>query len=359
MRFSKSRQTYRKVVALLAVSASLFSCSEADTIPLTVSVPGLSVSKLPFVIAMDQGLYAKYGLDVELRAPTPESGGQNVSHGNFWGRVAAKLYLSTPRENDINVNGGNPMVVRVSETGPEARQIMLGATDCVIRAHIIGRKGIRSLDELKGGRIGVSSLASTSGYHALLLAERMGWDPKQDISLLVGFDDEVAALLDGRLDALVAYESAIADAKKEGLPVLLDLCEWGGEIAGNSINVGPDWLGDPTHREAARRFFRATAEAIALYHQQPQLVQRVLAEWYGISDPQRASVFYELGSKIPRKPYPCYDGIKNALALYDSNEMRRYKATDFYDDSVMRELDASGFIDALYAGRPTADPAPK
>ena len=30
-----------------------------------------SVSKLPFVIALDQGLYEKYGLDIEVRMEDP------------------------------------------------------------------------------------------------------------------------------------------------------------------------------------------------------------------------------------------------------------------------------------------------
>ncbi len=36
------------------------------------------------------------------------------------------------------------------------------------------------------------------------------------------------------------------------------------------------------------------------------------------------------------------------MELYDSNEMRQYQAEDFYDDSILRELDESGFIDGLY-----------
>ena len=57
---------------------------------------------------------------------------------------------------------------------------------------------------------------------------------------------------------------------------------------------------------------------------------------------------YDRGDFLPRKPYPCYDGIKKAMEVYDSNEMRRYKPEDFYDDSLMRELDESGFLDSLY-----------
>ena len=41
-------------------------------------------------------------------------------------------------------------------------------------------------------------------------------------------------------------------------------------------------------------------------------------------------------------------GIDNTFEMYDSNEMRQFKPTDFYDDSLIRELDQSGFIDSFY-----------
>ena len=92
---------------------------------------------------------------------------------------------------------------------------------------------------------------------------------------------------------------------------------------------------------------RATSEAIALFHQRPALVLEVLANWHG-QDPDLAKARYLRTDYIPRKPYPCYEGIRNTMELYDSNEMRRYTPEDFYDDSLMRELDESGFIDSLY-----------
>lgn len=347
MRRLKSKPVLFRFGALFAILASALSCSDRDSIPVIVNVPTMSISKLPFVIAMDQGLYSKHGLKVEIRLPTPESEGRTVAYGNFWGRVRNRLGIGESGRADISVNGGNPMMVRASQTGPSARQIMIGATDCVVRAHVIARKGIGSVEELKGRRIGVSSMGATSGFQALLLAERMGWNPVQDVSVLTGYEG-IDALLDGSLDAIVGSEREFADAKREGLPALLDMRAWDEFIAGNSIMVRPGWLDDPIHREAARRFLSATAEAIALFHQQPQLALQVLEEWYGVTDPERARILYERGAWIPRKPFPCYDGIKNGMALYDSNEMRSYQPSDFYDDSMMREIDASGFIDALY-----------
>ena len=51
---------------------------------------------------------------------------------------------------------------------------------------------------------------------------------------------------------------------------------------------------------------------------------------------------------IPRKPYPCYDGIPRTMEVFDSHAMRAHRAEEFYDDSLLRELDESGFIDGVY-----------
>jgi hypothetical protein len=37
------------------------------------------------------------------------------------------------------------------------------------------------------------------------------------------------------------------------------------------------------------------------------------------------------------------------MERYDSNQMRKYSPEYFYDDSLIRELDETGFIDRLYA----------
>jgi NitT/TauT family transport system substrate-binding protein len=257
------------VAGLLGITILVSSSwTDDETIRVIVSVPNLSISKLPFIIALDQGLYAKHGLRAEIRVPTPDSEGRALSYGNFWGRVRTRLGIGEYGRSDITIDGGSPTIVRVSQSGPAARQIIIGATDCVLRAHIVARRGVASIEELKGGRIGMSSLGSTAGFHALRLAKRMGWDPVQDVSLLSGFEG-IGALLDGTIDALVAYEFEFADAKREGLPVLLDTREWDEPLAGNSIKVAPGWLDDPRHREAARRFLRATAEGIAFVSPAP------------------------------------------------------------------------------------------
>ena len=172
-------------------------------------------------------------------------------------------------------------------------------------------------------------------------------DAVDDISIKLNGRD-VDALREDLVDAIVASEVRYAIAKKEGYPVLADTKDWGIAVAGNSVMVELGWLDDESNREAARRFLKATIEGMAIFHQDKDLALQVMAKWNGITDSEVANIVYERGKSLEHKPYPCYDGIENTLELYDSNEMRQFSAGDFYDDTLIRELDDSGFIDAFF-----------
>ena len=335
------------LVFVLGSAAAACSPADPDLLPLVLNVPSRSMTKLPFVIAEDQGLYEKHGLDVELRMSPPEFEGGRNAQLDFWSRVWRRLGLREFRQNDIFIDGHTPVIVEMTRTAGIPKRIALAATDCSVRYYVVGRPGISRLEELKGKRLGINADRSTAGFSALRMIERMGWDRDLDISVMRpgGFD----SLRDGLVDAVVGGDGLIEAAEREGgYPVLVDTRVWNDQLAGNSILVHPEWLDDETNREAARRFLKATVEALALFHQRPELVLDVMARWNGITDRELAETRYERADYLPRKPYPCREGIQNTLALYDSNEMRRYAAEDLYDDSFIRELDESGFIDSLY-----------
>ncbi len=344
MIMQKTHASVLKFGAVVLVLLVALSCGNEKPLRLIVSVPALRISVLPYVIAQDQGLYEKHGLKVELWIPSPETGDRVGV--NLWTRILIKLRLSTGKP-DVMTNGGSPMMVTAVRNTSSANQIVLASTDCVLRAHIIGRNGITSLEELKGKRIGVSGLTATGGFHALVLARRMGWDPTNDISI-VERAGEVRFLLDNSVDAIVGFEPEYAIAKRDGLPILADTRELNEVLAGNSTRVEAEWLRNGSHREAARRFLMAVTEGIALFHQDPELGMQIMQRWYGIEDREHASLMYERGQWIQRKPFPCYEGFKKTAELYDSNEMRQHAPEEFYDDSIMREIDAAGFIDDLY-----------
>ena len=156
------------------------------------------------------------------------------------------------------------------------------------------------------------------------------------------------ALAEGLVDAFVAYEVPDAAARKAGYQPMFDTRVWNESIAGSSVRVEKQWLKVPRNREAARRFLKATAEAISIFHQDRPAVMQTLSKWHGMQDREFSGMIYLAGKEMQRKPYPCVAGIKKTLELFDGNEARKYKPEDFYDDSLVKELDESGFLDGLY-----------
>jgi NitT/TauT family transport system substrate-binding protein len=336
------------MIAALAVWGALSLFSSSDRMSLRIELGTRSLSKLPYFVALDQGLFEKHGLDVAVYMPQPEFAGGKTTWTKYFYFVTDKLGIWDWKP-DVIVRGGNSHIVKTVARGGDVTQILLGSNDCIVRTHIIADKGIKSLNDLQGKRIGVSTLEGNTGFAARVLAEHMGWDPMQDFSMVIE-SNNLEALKSGRVDAFFSNERSTPAAIDEGYPVLASLSSWGEPpIIGNSVRVKKAWLADPQNREAARRFLKATAEGIALFHQNRELVLEVIGRWYGVTDRSRAEVIYNDGRWTPRKPYPCYKGIDRAIELYDLNSTGHVVPTDFYDDSLIRELDESGFIDSLYS----------
>lgn len=335
------------------VVAMLSSCGDSDVISLNVYLGTRSISKVPFVIAEDQGLFRKHGLDVDLRMPEPKYEGGRKTHddglaGQVWRKIWVALGVSEEWREDVYVDGLTPNIVKKIDYADFPHRVAVAATDCVLRAHIVSTSDIGSLEELKGKRLGISARRdTTTGFGALVLAQRMGWDPVHDISIKYDGRD-IEALAEGHVDAIVASEMRFAVAIKRGLNILVDTRDWNVAVAGNSVLVERDWLDNSTNHEAILRLLRATSEALAIFHSDKELTIEILQEWHGIDDREIAEIAYDRGQWMPRKPYPCYEGIENTLEMYDSNEMRKFSKEDFYDDRFIKELDASGFIDQLY-----------
>ncbi len=180
---------------------------------------------------------------------------------------------------------------------------------------------------------------------AISYAEHMGWDPQFDWSMLGG-GLGVDALQNDHVDAWVGPELHTTMAVAAGFPILVDLDELDLPVAGSSFLFDRAWLAN--NPDAARGIVKSAVEAIALLKNDKEAAFRTLRKWYRMTDPDLLEFFYAEVAKLPKKPYPPYAGLKRVMEIYDSHEMRKYTVRHFYDDTIMRELDESGFIDSLY-----------
>jgi NitT/TauT family transport system substrate-binding protein len=337
------------LIAMVAGAADRSAyAQQQDLLPLKLHSSTRSLNKLINWVALEEGLYKKNGLDVQLTmSPAFAAESKKLS-----GREVPPQHVSAdgggtyPHDTDpITIGGGVAYIYPQVTDARAVKRVIIASTENVTRWPIISRKDITKPEQLKGKRLGIYVPGMTPHFQALLFVKKMGWDPVQDISLMASAHDAID-LRNGSVDALVADEVAASESLAEGYHVLVDMAQWKIPMASNSVNVERAWL--QNNRETARRFVKSMVEAIALMKQDKNVAFRSMAKYFGITDPGMQAYFYKEMPNMPRKPYPAVDGIKKTMEVYDSNEMRKHKPEDFYDDSFVRELDQSGFIDSLY-----------
>jgi NitT/TauT family transport system substrate-binding protein len=323
-------------------SLALVPSQAADRLtPLDVALGDVSLNKVSFLMAADTGIYARNGLEVH----------QFITPGAA--QVAKNSGIIVPPENikadigsaPISIGGGSPMIYRVSTDPKAIHRIVLTTTESIIRDHIIAAPNIKSVQELKGKRLGYSVPGAVTHVGAVGFARKMGWEPGKDITL-VGGGNALNPLLEGKEDALLGTGMLFAKASENKLNDLIDLTQYKIPVAGSSILAEKNWLA--ANRDTAARFVKAAIEADAMMKTNRAAFNAALVKWFNIKDKATQDSMYREAMEIPRKPYPAVEGIKATISVYDSPGMRKYKAEDFYDSSFIEALDKSGAIDRLY-----------
>ena len=327
--------------ALAGMRAAAAEDNAAGTrIPISVELGDVSLTKLPFIMAADNAIYERNGLNV-TQFITPSAAAAVRSSG-----------VIVPPENiksnvlgEINIGGGSPTMVRMTSVATAPHRVILATTDDVSRFHIISRTEIARPEDLKAKRIGYGNFGALDHFSIILFLRKMGWDPDRDVSMFSN-GNSPQSIVTGLVDAFAGDDLAISEAKRLGLRDLVDLFQYHFVMPGSGVNALSDWL--PDHRDAAARFMKATVEAIALMKTDKAAAFASMTKWYGITDPEKLEAVYAQASRLPSKPYPSLEGLKIMKSIYTWREMAIRAPEDFVDSSFVTALDKSGYIDGLY-----------
>ena len=307
--------------------------------PVTVELGDVSLTKLPFIMAADNGIYERNGLKVS-QFITP--GAAQAVRGSG---------VIVPPENiksvvgEINIGGGSPTMVRMTSVATAPHRVILATTDDVSRFHIITRTDISKPEDLKGKRIGYGNLGALDHLSMILFLRTLGLNPDRDVSMLSSGNGP-QSIVKGLVDAFAGTDIALTEAKRLGLRDLVDLRPYHFVMPGSGVNALSDWL--PKNRDTAARFMKATVEAIALMKTDKQAAFASMTKWYGISDPEKLEAVYAEASQLPSKPYPSLEGLEVMQTVYTWREMASRRPEDLTDPSFVAALDQSGYIDSLY-----------
>ena len=296
------------------------------------------VGRTSFIwIAKEQGFFAKYGIDPELIL---------MSRG--------PVLIAGLTSGDVHVgNTGGTAALNAAVGGVELKLIATFNSRWV--NNVVARSGIQSPKDLARKRFGVSSFGGTQWMGTMLWLEHLGLDAqKDDIRLLVIGDQTLLAqgLENGTIDAANLDSGFSRKLKQRGFSVLTDASKVNLPIVSQGIVVTADYL----HRQprVLEGVLQGLIEGLAftVAPSNKAAVLRTLTKRLGLTDPAALEEGYqEILTGLDRKPYPSLEGMKNIQRLAKIREPRlgNINVESIVDDSLMRRLDASGFIDRAYS----------
>src|SRR6185295_19976541 len=135
----------RFVLAALALAGVVPSSGIAQSTRVEVSLGDVSINKVPQLVAADQGLYAKYGLDVHQ---TISAGAARAAAAS--GVVVPDVYVNkdTTMVAPIEVGGGSPMIYSFVNRGRGAARVVVLTQEAMVLDHIIAKPDIGGIQDL-------------------------------------------------------------------------------------------------------------------------------------------------------------------------------------------------------------------
>lgn len=231
-----------------------------------------------------------------------------------------------------------------------ADPVMIAGVQDTLEDRLIARPSIKSVEELKGKRIGVFRFGAASHVRFLYVLSRFGLSERDVTLLQVGDTPErLIALSAGSIDATLLSPPDHFEALRLGGKVLLNLRDFKVPFQGTGLVTTQRLLAK--RRDMARRFLKSYVEAIHLVKTNPELSRRAFAKYRQSKEEKRLEDAYQtLREIVNAKPYPSLEGFKTIIK--DASDRippaKTANPKDFIDVSLLQELDRSGYIDALY-----------
>lgn len=323
------------VLALLLWALIASSASAQDKIRMGLS----SVSALHTAtwVAAERGFFRKQNLDVEVIVT-----GQGGTVG-----MAALI------ANDIQiVSSAGDLLAAAAVRGGEA--VMLAGVVNKGLQRIMTIPEIKTPADLKGRRVGVTRIGAVSHVVLQMMLQRWKMNPADVQVLQVGTSPDMLISLDKKgIDAAVLTIPSMFVAEDRGYRVLLDMADT--DIYYLHTMMGSTRAYVKNNRDKVVRFLKGFVEGIAFTKQNRKESLEIVKKRLRIPSGQErnaeravdllASKYYEA------VPYPSLRGVETVLGFIEKDNPKAKGADPktFVDDTLLREIEQSGFIKTLYA----------
>ena len=220
-------------VLFISALLQLFVWANAESQPLhkiRIGYPSISSRQGQLWVAKDEGLFRKYGLDVEL------------------------IFLRGGQVAIQALTGGDPPIVTIGNVIIANLQghdiVLVSSVENSYDQSVFARPGtFTQMEQLKGKRFGISGFGSATHNAALILFKKFNLEPNKDVAFVpTGTGPErLAAMGAGRIDATFFNPSEVPQALKAGFVEIIQMADIGFEVQGSGLATSRSYI--KAHRE--------------------------------------------------------------------------------------------------------------
>ena len=281
-------------------------------------------------VAQEEGFFKKNGLDVELvHIPSTSRAIQVMLAGEI-----AYSYLDGRTSVQANLRGADVV-------------ILAGVANRLVFS-FMARPEIKNLTELKGKKVGITRLGSSTHSVTLWVMSRAGLKPEDyQLLQLVDVPNILTAMMAGQIDAGALSPPTNFRARKAGLTELMDVTKEGPEYV--SVAIGSTRSYVKANEDATRRLIRGYSEAVQFLKANKAAGIRAIQKYARIKDPDILEATYgEARNYIETVPYATRKGLETIIGELAATEpkAKQAKPDDFLDTRFVNQLEKEGFYKA-------------
>jgi NitT/TauT family transport system substrate-binding protein len=304
-----------------------------------IGLSSISATSGSIWVAEERGLFRKHGIDAEV-----------IVIGGGAARVVSSLIAG---EIQFSVGGGDA-VIRAALKG--AGTVLVASPLRTGLQRLMVRPDIKTLADLKGKKIGITRFGSASHWVLQLFLRRWGMRPEEIQIVQLGSSPAMLASLDKEaIDGAVFTLPTFFVAEDRGYRILADPVEMEIYYLQNSVDSTKTFLRQK--RDQAVRFVKGICEGQAYFKKHKEDSLEVLRKKLRIQSEQERDMKYLessydlLADKFYNQvPYASPKAIQTVLEFIAADEPTAKGADPkfFVEESIVREIEVSGFIKSLY-----------
>jgi ABC-type nitrate/sulfonate/bicarbonate transport system substrate-binding protein len=185
-----------------------------------------------------------------------------------------------------------------------------------------------------------------------IVLKRNGLEPDKDVKIL--YAQDIAAVFtsvsNGNASAGIMSAPTSLKAKAAGLKPILNITELRIPFLFTGMLSSPKIMREKN--EALTRFLRGYIEAMAVIRRDKETTMKSMGKFLKTNDREvLESVYDDYKDVFPQIPLMTAAEVKAVLDVAKSPRAKQMKPEEFFDNSLVQKIQASGFIDAVNGKR--------